>query len=383
MATDLLTILQELTSHPATEYPYLSVYLDFTPDGNDKRSSLRALEQQLDQIGARLTEQGSDIDSFNTDRQRIMDYVSDKAPKDANGLAIFACHAEDVWLALPLQVAVETEVFEDRTPHLFTLARLHDDYETCAVVLADSQESRIFVVALNNAVKVAETEAAEEIRRFDAGGSAHMIFQHRTDNLIKAHTKDMAEELGKIVQRNGIKRIIVSSNDSIKGAVMGSLPDQLKALLVDYINLPTHSSMQDIMQAIEPLLQQAERQQEADVLTRLENQVGAVGGLGVAGIVDTAMALTKGQVQTLLIHQSFSGYGGECPNCGTLRAGKRANCPYDGTELQPVDLREAFTARALQQSADIQVVEASPYLDQHEGVGALLRYSDDTQAREV
>jgi len=383
MATDLLTILQELTSQPATEHPYLSVYLDLTTDGSGKRPSLRILEQELDQIAARLTEQGGDMDSFDVDRQRIMDYVNDKAPKDANGLAIFACFAEDIWLALPLQLALETQVFEDRTPHLFTLARLHDDYETCAVVLTNSQESRIFVVALNNAVKVGGTEATEEIRRFDAGGSAHMIFQHRTENLIKAHTKEMAEELGKVVQQNGIKRIIISSNDSIKGAVMSSLPDQLKGLLVDYINLPTHSSMQEIMQAIEPLLQEAERKQEADDLARLENQVGAVGGLGVAGIVDTALALSKGQVQTLLIHQSFDGDGGECPNCGTLRAGKRANCPYDGAELQPVDLREAFTARALQQSADVQVVVESPYLDQHEGVGALLRYSDATQAHEA
>lgn len=383
MATDLLAILQELTAQPATAHPYLSVYIDYTPDGNGKRPSLRALEQELDQIGAHLTDQGGDMDSFNADRQRITDYLDDKAPKDASGLAIFACYAEEVWLALPLQVPVATEVFADRTPHLFTLARLHDDYETCAVVVADSQESSIFVVALNSAIKVGGTEATEEIRRVDAGGPSQMILQRRTENLIKAQTKDMAEELGKIVQRYGIKRVIISSSDSIKGTVMSSLPGQLKALVVNYINLPAQSSIKEIMQAIEPLLQQAERQQEANDLTRLEDQVGAVGGMGVVGIAETALALSKGQVQTLLIHQSFSGDGGECPNCGTLRAGKRTNCPYDGVELQPVDLREAFTARALQQSADVQVVEASPYLDQHEGVGALLRYRDDTEDHEV
>jgi peptide subunit release factor 1 (eRF1) len=81
--------------------------------------------------------------------------------------------------------------------------------------------------------------------------------------------------------------------------------------------------------------------------------------------------------------QSFAGAGGECPNCGMLRAGQRSKCPYDGTEMQPVDLREAFAARAVQQSATVQIVEASDYLAAHDGVGALLRYRDDEQAREV
>ena len=80
---------------------------------------------------------------------------------------------------------------------------------------------------------------------------------------------------------------------------------------------------------------------------------------------------------------SFGGAGGECPNCGMLRAGRREKCPYDGAELLPVDLREAFVARAVQQGADVQVIEASDYLAEHDGVGALLRYRDDEQARVV
>jgi peptide subunit release factor 1 (eRF1) len=101
------------------------------------------------------------------------------------------------------------------------------------------------------------------------------------------------------------------------------------------------------------------------------------------GVSETALALTKGQVQTLIILNSFNGTGGECPNCGTLRAGLRPTCPYDGTEMQQIDLREAFTQRALQSGATIQVVEASEYLEQNGGVGGLLRYRDTPQAQTV
>jgi peptide subunit release factor 1 (eRF1) len=273
---------------------------------------------------------------------------------------------------------VETEASLDSHPHLFQLARIGDDFETYAVVLADSQESRILVISLNEAEQAGETEADEDIKRFQAGGWAQMLFQRRTDNVIKAHTKDIADKLGRIIKRYDVQHVIIAGNDSIKGIVMNTLPDAIKEKLVDYINLDITGNLQSIMEAVEPMMREVEQEQEAEALARLESEVAGE-RLGVAGVADTAMALTKGQVETLIMHQGFNSIGGECPNCGTLRPGLRPNCPYDGTEMQQVNLREVFTARALQQSSDIQIVEASEYLDQHEGVGAILRYRDDIE----
>src|SRR5215210_434238 len=142
MATDLQSTIQMLTGQPSTEHPYLSVYLDWRPDGNGNRQSLQTLEQELDLIADRVKQRDGNLDSFNTDRQRIMDYVTTEAPADAQGLAIYACDAESIWEAIPLQVPVETQIVEDRYPHTFNLARIIDDYETYAIVLADGQESR-------------------------------------------------------------------------------------------------------------------------------------------------------------------------------------------------------------------------------------------------
>jgi len=376
MATDLMATLQMLTAQPSTEHPYLSIYLDWTPDGNGNRQSLQALEQELDLIADRIKARDGNLESFNTDRQRIMDYLQDEAPDDASALAIFACDAESIWEALPLQVPVETRIVEDRYPHTFNLARIIDDFETYAVVLADSQESRILVISLNEAEQAGSTEADEDIKRFQAGGWAQMIFQRRTDNIVKAHTKDIADKLGRIMKRYDVQHVIIAGNDTLKGTVMGVLPDQIKDKLVDYINLDITSNLQTIMETIEPMMREVEHEQEADVLATLQGEV-ARDGLGVAGVAGVAMALTKGQVQTLIMHQNFNAIGGACPNCGTIRPGTRPTCPYDGTEMQQINLREAFTAHALQQSSEIQIVEEGDYLDQNEGVGALLRYRDD------
>lgn len=377
MATDIQATLDELTAYPSTEQPFLTVYVDLRPDGSGVRPALRGLADDFERIAQRITERGGDLAGFEADRDRIMAYINDDAPVAAQGLAIFACGAEGVWNALPLQVPVATQVVEDRYPHTFQLARLLDDHETYAVVLADGQESRIFVISLAAVEKAGEAAAEEEIRRFDAGGWGQMLFQRRTDNVIKAHHKDMADKLGRIVKRYDVRRIVVAGNDAIKGSVRDALPKQLQDLVVDFIHLDITSNMQAIRETIEPMMQQAERAQEADDLDDLETEVNSRGGLGYVGIGDVANALTKGQVRLLLMAGDFNATGGECPNCGALRPGLRLKCPYDGSEMNQVDLREVFVARARQQNAPIQVVERSDYLAQHEGVGALLYYRDD------
>ena len=129
------------------------------------------------------------------------------------------------------------------------------------------------------------------------------------------------------------------------------------------------------MEALTPIMHQVEQGQEVALLAELEEQ-HYPDGLGVAGVADTALALSKGHVRMLLMRRDFARRGGECPNCGTLRVGERDKCPYDGAKLRPVELREAFVARAIQQNAAIETVEAGDYLDGHAGVGALLRYRE-------
>jgi len=383
METHPQSVLQTLAAYQQADDPFLSIYLDWTPDGNGKRSSIRLLKDELATAAERMAGDAVYRDGFVADSERIMSYLDREAPKDARGIVIFACHAQGIWMALPLQATVENAFAVDRYPHTFQLARLIDDHESCAVVLAEGQEARIFVIGLNDAEQIAETAAAEKIKRFDQGGQAQMLFQRRTDNLIKAHMKDLAAQLETIIARYDVRHVIIAGNDSIKGMVMSALTAPITARLVDYIHLEPNSSMKTILETIEPILHEAERRQEGELLAELEKHVTAKGGLGTLGVAETALALSKGQVQTLLMLQSFGGTGGECQNCGMLRAGQRDTCPYDGADMRPVELREAFTLRAVQQSADIQIVEASDYLVEHEEVGALLRYRDETQSKAV
>jgi peptide chain release factor subunit 1 len=378
MTTDLQTLLEEVTGYPSTEQPFLSLYLNLQPDSNGRRDEmLQTLEQELERIANSVKARGGNLASVEADRERIMTYVNTEAPTDVPGLVIFACDAEGIWQAVPLHAPVETYIVEDRFAHTFNLARIIDDYETYAVVLADSQESRMFVIALNDVAPVGTTEADEKIKRFQAGGWGQMLFQRRTENLVKAHTKDIADHLSRLVKRYDVQHIIIAGNDSVKGHVLSSLPKPLEEKLVDYVHIDITANMPQILEAIEPLMRDVEQQQERDDIDTLEAQVNTKGGTGVVGIADTAQALSKGQVRHLIVLESFNALGAVNPNSGFLYSGMQSRDPYDGSALESVDLREAFTARAAQTGATIQIVAANEYLEQHEGVGALLWYNDE------
>src|SRR5689334_17517147 len=106
MPNEVQSVLNDLTAYPSTDHPFLSVYLDWVPDTNGRRSSAMKLEQALADISGRFAGDAERREGFEADRQRIMDYTNRDAPRDARGLAIFACGAEGVWQALPLQAQV-------------------------------------------------------------------------------------------------------------------------------------------------------------------------------------------------------------------------------------------------------------------------------------
>lgn len=382
MPENLQALLEELTAYPRTEHPFLSVYLDMTADGSGRRPSTeteRALEQELEYISQRVPPHGPSRESFEADRQRILDYVHHEAPIDARAVVIFACQAEGVWFALPLQTPVATRIVADRYPHTFELARLLDDYETYAVVVAEGPTARILVVAQNLPREVATTEASEEINRHQAGGWSQMRFQRHIEETVKAHMRDLGDQLGRIIKRYDVQHVVIAANDSIRGAITETLPEQVNAKLVDYIKFDPGDNIDALLAEIEPMMREVERQQEADAVDTLEAQVNTKGGLGVVGVRDTALALSKGQVRLLIMQQDFSAPGSMNPNTGFLYDGFQTKDPYDGAALEQVELREQFTARAAQQGATIQIVEQHPYLAEHEGVGALLWYNDTVE----
>ena len=73
------------------------------------------------------------------DLERIARYLENDVQPSANGVAIFACDAGELFEAVQLDAPIDEHwLYVGDQPHLYPLARLVSQYPRYAVVLADT-----------------------------------------------------------------------------------------------------------------------------------------------------------------------------------------------------------------------------------------------------
>lgn len=377
MTQRLSAVLRDLAAIPRGEHPVLSIYLDLSVDNTGRRQALATLDQELARCSAEIEEQGPRRDSFEADRARLAAYLSGELPPDARGVAIFACDGAGLWEAIPLLVTLKTYVACDSMPHLFQLAQAIEDNETYVVAVAEGQQAQVYLFSPENLEQIDNTEARENVNRTQVGGWSQLRYERHNGFTIQLHMNDLAAALQEAVERHGARHIVIMTNDSVKGHIRQALPSQLHELLVDMVSFDRGAGPEQLAASIAPLRLEVEGKEEEALVGRLEDQLATKGGLAFAGDKDVAMALLKGQVDTLLISPGYSGPGSECPSCGALRLGQRQKCPYDGSEMRPVEMREALVHATLRQGGAVEIIGLEGALDSHGGVAAMLRFRDD------
>jgi peptide subunit release factor 1 (eRF1) len=148
-----------------------------------------------------------------------------------------------------------------------------------------------------------------------------------------------------------------------------------------------------------PVVEQAKRLREEDVVQRLTTAALSPGGLGVFGVAETLAALQNGQVQHLVIADDFAARGWMDDAMELVGAGDVPTAHPAGGDphaLRPVDLVDAMIRLALRTDAPVTfvatrdpVVDETPNeaekqhgeragapqaLQEHGGVGAILRF---------
>ncbi|NTU82926.1 MAG: hypothetical protein HGA45_26765 [Chloroflexales bacterium] len=380
MTRRLAALLRDLAATPRGDAPVLSIYLDWSVDGSGRRPSLAALDQRLASCSADLEERGPRRDSFEADRSRLDAYLDAEVPLDARGLVIFACAATQLWVSIPLLVTVETAVACDTAPHLFQLARIIEEHETYLLALAEGQEAQIYILSPERMEQVDSTAAREEVHRVQVGGWSQLRYQRHTGFVLQLHMNDLAAAMQEAVERHDARHIVILTNDAMKGHLRQALPPQLRDLLVEIAPFDRGVGPEALFSSLEPVREEVERNDEMALIGRLEDQLATKGGLALGGEQAVTTALLKGQVDTLLISYAYGGAGGECPSCGALRVGQRQRCPFDGSELVPVELREAMVLHTLRQGGAVEIIGIEGALEPHGGVAALLRFRDDIQS---
>jgi peptide chain release factor subunit 1 len=371
--------LDRLAAFEPVAYPVVSLYLNAQP-GPTGRDQFQTFVRKEFAARSRTYEHGSpESESLTQDLDRISAFLRDELDPSANGVAIFACSGGGLFETVQLSAPIDQHWLSigDR-PHLYPLARVESLYPRYAALLTDTNTARILVFATGEVVAGQDVNGVKT-KWMAQGGWSQARFQRHIENFRVQHAKEVVDELDKIVQREGIERIVVSGDEVIMPLLREQMPKHLAAKIVDHIRVDAHASLADILATSLAAMKAVQRETGRD---KVERAVGAyrAGGLGVVGPEDTLDALVKGQVEELLISSTVGelqpvgasrqeAVTGEPPPRVEAAAGEAAQAAT-GT----VRLAEDLIAKATQTAERITFVEDQALLAPYGGVAALLRF---------
>ncbi len=174
------------------------------------------------------------------------------------------------------------------------------------------------------------------------------------------------------------KRIVLIGQDRIIANFKNFLPEWVKQQITDIFSIDFSEGRSKLLKRIFERLIQIEKDEIINEFKELKERKLTV-GLATIGLNGTIEAINKGQVQTLYILNLLSLTGGKCRKCGSLTPlspiqNPSISCPLCRGELKSVILKEEMTRSVLRQDGDVKWIEGNIKFEDHEVVGASLRF---------
>jgi peptide chain release factor subunit 1 len=375
--------LDRLAAFEQSPYPVVSLYLNTQPGPTGKDQFQRFVRKEFAGRSRTYPDHSPERDSLNTDLEKILRYLQTDLQPSANGVAIFACSAGELFEAVQMTAPIARHsLYIGDQPHLYPLARIESQYPRYAAVLTDTNSARILVVATGEVVNERELKGVKT-RRTSQGGSSQARFQRHVENFHLQHVKEVVDVLDRIVQDEGIEQIVVAGDEVVTPLLREQLPKRLADRIVDHVRIEAGAPANQILRMTLEAMKRSDKANDAEAV---DSAVGAyrAGGLGVVGPEETLEALIQGQVDELLINASVrdlhalgspsvqsaaNDVGIEQPAVEVTSAGEAAE-----SNPQVVRMANELIAKARQTSARIRFIEDSTLLAPYGGVAALLRF---------
>jgi len=362
IAEQLSAELDHLSRFDPGPFPIVSLYLDLSPNqiGRDRFEPF--LRKELpDRV--RTYQSGSpERESLDRDVDRIWAAAAD-VDKAANSLILFACSGADLFVAIPTPARIEGHQLHIADhPHLYPLARLLDRYPAYALLLADTNSARLFVVAVKEVQHVTQIEGVKT-KRHKMGGWSQARYQRHTENYHLHHAKEIVDALSRIVRDESIESILIAGDEVIVPLINAELPKDLAKRVVDTLKLDIHAGARTVLDAAAQVMHEHLAVSEHD---RVEELLDAYrsNGLAAIGLEPTERALDNGQVDELVIaaapHALLDDTNEPSGTAQTLTARDA--------------IADRLIAKAKQTGAAIHFVNDAAFAESIRGVGAFLRY---------
>ena len=377
--------LDRLAAFEPAPYPVVSLYLNTQPGQTGRDQFQTFVRKEFAARGKTYPSGSPERESLDKDLERITAFLDTQLEPSANGVAVFACSAGELFEAVQMNAPIDEHwLYIGDQPHLYPLARIESLHPTCAVVLADTNAARILVFAAGEMVSEQEVKGVKT-KRTSQGGWSQARYQRHIENFHMLHIKEVVDVLEKVVQRENINEIVVAGDEVVLPLLREQMPKHLQEKIVDHVRMNVSSPVE---QLISSSMEALKRVHTEDEQTKVETAVGGFrsGGLGVVGPEDTLEALIKGQVDELLISsrlRSLQPVGVQ--SSSTAADSLQAVLPEPAIEAvaagEPADanaemvrLADELVTKAMQTSAKTTCIEDPALLAEFGGVAAILRF---------
>jgi peptide chain release factor subunit 1 len=377
--------LDRLAAFEPAPYPVISLYLNTQPNERGRDNFQTFLRKELKARSQTYPARSPEREMLDRDLGRITRFLENDIQPSANGVAIFACDAGELFETIQLDAPIEEHWLSiGDQPHLYPLARVVSKYPRYAAVLAGTSHTRIVVVA-HGAVAGDTAVEGVKTKRQSQGGWSQARFQRHTGNYHLQHIKDVISALEKIVTREGLDRIVIAGDAVVIPLLREHMPKTLSDKVVEEISLSSSARESDIVRATLASMQKLDERTDREKVDAAVNAFRS-GGLGVVGPDRTLLALTNGQVDELLVAASL---GTLRPLTDTPAAEMALASDGSITEaavppsaageparagVETVRLSDELVTRAQQTGARVEFIEDSALLEPYGGVAATLRF---------
>ncbi len=363
--------IRELAAIRGEAGPITTCYLDV-----DGRRLVRPqdVEHELDCALKAARQRVNGDRKVQADLDRIERFVHEGIDRrGTRGLAIFASKANGLWKVVELPVPVRTQVVVNSAPAVGQLESVLQEHEPMAVLLADRQRARLFLIELGRIVE--RSEHVDELPRdYDQRGQSERgTPDTHIDALAHQHLRNAAKAAFDLFQEHPFRDLVVGAPDAIATELTSALHPYLRERLGGRIQIAVDASETAVLEAAEAIEAELERARDAALVERLR-EAAAAGRRGVGGLAATLEALNERRAERLLVSKGFSREGWRCPSTDTLHAVGPKH-PVTGDAMHRVDdVVEDAIEEALAQGVPVTICAGNADLDVLGRIGALLRW---------
>jgi peptide chain release factor subunit 1 len=312
-------------------------------------------------------------EGLKTDFRRIARWFDDDFSREgARGLAIFAASLDNFWSTLSLPGTVADAVKIGPEFYLAPLVPLVARADGTIVAVVGREQGQLFRLRAGRLQEIGDL-FDEQPGQHDQGGWSQARYQRHIEKLVQEHLKGVAEELDRSRKRMRAPKIVLVGSEETRAEFTNALSKEAREALVGWAQAEAHAGPAELLEAVRPVLEQAQAKDERETIERWREEAGR-NGRAAAGWAQTLEAASDGRVEVLLFQDGFDRPAFRCPACGraSLEGG---SCPLDGTRLEPYEGGlDLAVHQTLAHGGAVWAIRHHDDLAPVEGIGALLRY---------